>query len=280
MPATDSGYRNAVLHNDFECYSYATEPPLVTLHEHDFCELLLLLDGDVVYHIAGISYRLRPGDLVIVRDHTLHQPYFQTNAVYRRIVVWIRRSYLQQHSTAQTDLSACFEKDSRRAVVPLPAQEYTRFRQLAASLTGCGEYGEDIQAQCALMELLLLVNRAFLAQDAAGTRGGPARFQQATSLMRERYGEPLSLENLAAACYLSKYHFARAFKKEYGVTVYAYLNKVRLSQAKRLIPGGLPLSEIAARCGFGEYNTFLKAFKREYGVSPTVFLKMSRAHTI
>jgi len=277
----DYGYKNALLKGDFQCFFYETEPPPVTLHEHDFCELLLFLGGDVTYHIEGRGYRLKPGDLVIVRERTLHQPYFRSDVCYRRIVVWVKVQYLRQMSTERTDLLACFEKAGECAVLSLTAQERARFEHAAQTLISQSEgYGGDITAQCALMELLLLANLASFARNGAKEAGERTRFEQAISLMRERYDEPLTLDALSASCYLSKYHFSRAFKKEFGITAYGYLSKIRLAEAKRLIPSGLCIAEIANRCGFADYNTFLKAFKREYGTPPTTFLKMVRENVV
>ena len=44
----------------------------VAYHYHEFCKVLLFLKGEAEYVIEGRTYKLRPGDIVLV-GHTLRQ---------------------------------------------------------------------------------------------------------------------------------------------------------------------------------------------------------------
>jgi AraC-like DNA-binding protein len=68
---------------------------------------------------------------------------------------------------------------------------------------------------------------------------------------------------------LSRAAFARRFAELVGQPPLAYLTWWRLSSAGRLLrETDAPLSEIAARVGYGSEFAFANAFKREYGVAP------------
>lgn len=269
----DYGYKNAILQTDYQCFVYEDAPPEVNLHEHDYDELLLFISGDVTYSIAGRPYILLPGDLVAVPSRTLHQPFFGTCRSYNRVVLWIKRKYLQSFSTPGTDLTACFAAGGR--VVHLTETEREHFETLArkAGANGPG-YGADLEAHCAFLNLLLLANRAMLEHRTRSADTGTEPLQNAVVEMERNYTASLDLERLATLCYVSKYHFARQFKRIYGITAHQYLTKVRLAKAKLLLPKGMPVAEVAYKCGFGNYNTFLKAFKKVYGVTPGQYVRL------
>ena len=98
---------------------------------------------------------------------------------------------------------------------------------------------------------------------------GAALIAPALSLIFKNYKEHLSVEELAAACRVSKYYFCRTFKREMGMTVVQYITRYRLSIAEVMLTStGNSIAEIAYECGFGDVNYFNRCYKREKGVSP------------
>ncbi|MFF2090908.1 AraC family transcriptional regulator [Paenibacillus sp. NPDC058174] len=92
-----------------------------------------------------------------------------------------------------------------------------------------------------------------------------------------RYGEGLSVDELASLSGVSRYHLMRAFKERYGKSIVEYLTEVRLQQAKKLmLENGLPISDIAERVGFRSEPYFRTVFKKEVGIAPAVYLRNRR----
>lgn len=61
-----------------------------------------------------------------------------------------------------------------------------------------------------------------------------------------------------------------AFKREYGITVNAYLTEVRLTEALHLLrQGERRIGDIAEMCGFSDQSYFSKVFSARYGVPPS-----------
>ena len=78
----------------------------------------------------------------------------------------------------------------------------------------------------------------------------------------------LTLEKLAAACYVSKYYLSHTFTKEVGVSIYRYILLRRLLLARQLLAAGEPAGTVCRSCGFTDYTSFYRAFRSEYGISP------------
>jgi len=58
---------------------------------------------------------------------------------------------------------------------------------------------------------------------------------QAVNCMWQRYSDPLSLADMAHSAMLSRFHFARAFKEQTGVSPGRFLAAIRIYRAKRML---------------------------------------------
>ena len=95
------------------------------------------------------------------------------------------------------------------------------------------------------------------------------RLKRTLECIAYRYAEPLSLGELAAQAGVSKFHFARLFRRATGTTPYRYLVDRRLDAAKRMLKTtDLAIEEIARRSGFFRANHFSTQFSQRCGVSP------------
>ena len=75
-----------------------------------------------------------------------------------------------------------------------------------------------------------------------------------------------SVEDYAALCHLSKYHFLRLFKKRTGLTPVAYRNAQRLSVAERLLAdSNLTVEAAAFAVGFSSAAYFCRLYKKSRG---------------
>ena len=87
--------------------------------------------------------------------------------------------------------------------------------------------------------------------------------------MAANLAEDLSVPALAARASMSERNFARAFSREVGMTPAAYVEALRVDQARlRLESSGQKLEAVAHDCGFGTVETMRRAFHRRLGVGP------------
>ncbi len=98
------------------------------------------------------------------------------------------------------------------------------------------------------------------------------RLRRALEFMHDNCGRELSLSEIAAAAYLSEFHFARLFKKITGTTPHAYLASLRIEKARRLLAEtDLAISEVGARVGYTSQSHFTKIFREATGLTPRAF---------
>lgn len=131
-------------------------------------------------------------------------------------------------------------------------------------------FGAQLLRGTMLVQLLVLLNRIMLSdksyEDVSADSGG--KIAPALSYINENLTNELNIDDMAALCYLSRYHFMRLFKAQTGCTVHNYIRQKRLVLAARLIREGMSASAAAAECGFVDYSAFHRAFTKTFRVSP------------
>lgn len=101
----------------------------------------------------------------------------------------------------------------------------------------------------------------------------PARhLLRAKDLADARYFEPLGVDDLARAAGLSRAHFSREFRREYGESPHAYLLTRRLERAAALLRAtDRSVADVCVSVGLRSVGSFTTTFTRTYGVSPTSY---------
>lgn len=138
----------------------------------------------------------------------------------------------------------------------------------AASIDGEPRYMQELQN--------LLLHRVLQSHSTLGevhTRAryalAPHRLRRALEFIESNLATNIGLHDIADAVGLSAFHFGRAFRKETGVSPYAYLLRRRVAYARKLLSDPeLALPTVALRCGFNSHSQFSRSFKRDTGVTP------------
>jgi AraC-like DNA-binding protein len=132
--------------------------------------------------------------------------------------------------------------------------------------------------------LLRTAIAGLLGAHAAAAPGGrnsrcsraPAAVARTRELLTERLADPPSLDELAATTGLGPFALLRAFRAETGLPPHAYLNQLRVRQARCLLDGGLAPAEVAAHTGFADQAHLTRHFKRVVGVPPGAYQRERR----
>lgn len=98
--------------------------------------------------------------------------------------------------------------------------------------------------------------------------------RRARSFMEANLGESLTLDDLAGAAGVSRFHFARLFRVSTGSSPMNYLMKLRIARAQvLLLRGDRSVCDIAAALGFCDQSHFSRTFRRLTGQTPREFVR-------
>ena len=274
--------RQTMIRRDFEIYRYRYMDE-VELHHHDFYEIYMLLRGSVSYTVENRIFHMRAGDLMLISPLELHQARVDSNdEPYERIVLWVDRGYLESLSSPHTSLTRCFDTSvpGHTNLLRLPGAIGAPLRSTVdrlCDLRARKDYGSDLLAQGALVELMIGLNRAADSHGDLRPAGTSDQVVDAVlHYINEHYSESLTLDQLAEQFFISKYHLLRKFDAQVGTTVHRYILQKRLMNAKQLLAGGVPPNEVCQYCGFGDYANFYRAFKAEYNQTPRQYIQEAK----
>lgn len=96
----------------------------------------------------------------------------------------------------------------------------------------------------------------------------------ALNYINENYNHELSLSEVAQKVDLSLYYFSHLFKEEIGESFVTYLNKLRITKAKKMLKEtSLNIAEISYKVGYNDPNYFTRVFKEYEEVTPSKYRK-------
>ncbi len=190
----------------------------------------------------------------------------QAEAVVRELMERLRRASLSQCDLFLLEVVTCLVRLARSgglAVEEVFGEGFTG----AVSVSGFSsleELGSWLGERCGRLHDLL------------GWRRSDSTWQmveRAKDYIAGHYtDEQLSVEALCSHIHLSPTYFSTLFKREVGMSFTAYVTKVRMDEAARLLrETDEKTYRIAEATGFSDPNYFSYVFKRHFGLSPSKF---------
>lgn len=142
-------------------------------------------------------------------------------------------------------------------------------------------FNEPLAVEEAVLTLLgEILARVFTTEPARSTRKLSGTLRKHLDVVRrvklvldERFSEKLLLDEIASAVYSSPYHISRVFKRQTGLTIHLYQQRLRLLHAaERMIENSAEnLDRIALDLGFANHSHFTTAFGKTFNLSPSDF---------
>ena len=127
-------------------------------------------------------------------------------------------------------------------------------------------YEEMLQAYCSMVRELSVATLSSLVGEAV------------TSI-RFNIDQPLNLNRIADTLGVHPSHLSRTFKKELGMTLTAYINTLRIEEAKYMLDSSnASVTEIASSVGYSDSNYFSKVFTKLEHVTPHAYRKRKKGN--
>ena len=246
--------------------------------------LLAVLRGNLSYIFDKAPVTLNASQFVLFEPNVS----IAVNANQAEVLfITFSASLVMQHASAMNLIPSKATVTFRSEHISNDSKLDGLFGQFVAELTD-EQPGNEIVLHALLEQLLVQVLRNYAqprrSEALELSRVGlvDRRIRRSVELMHTQLDQDLTLKALAAASYLSPFHFARLFKKLTGSTPHNYLAGIRAARAQLLLAATeLSVTEVGARVGYLSASHFTKAFRLATGTTPREFRKalISSNHT-
>ena len=250
------------------------EPKAYQNHYHSAVEIIMPMTGEVVYTISDFSYRVQPGEVLIIPPNWEHSqaiegPFerflflFEPDSIFsmRDMPLIDRLLRIPIYLSDQQEL-----QDGARALLTEVAACY-RQREFLWN-TKCYSY---------LMQLYVLLGQQNATSDmvmpGVKLRHSDHEIVESARLYIDQYYmREMTLSDVSAFTGYSQSYFSRIFKQQIGTSFSEYLRVKRVSAAAdMLIHTRESVQDIAVKAGFGSIATFNRVFHEVKQCTPTRF---------
>jgi AraC-like DNA-binding protein len=217
-----------------------------------------IIVGDVVYHIHTNQFFLIHPNLV----HS-GKPDFEIG--WQVDTITLKTSFVQQ--ILGENALPIFEK------LIFEGENYLRIFEDCTQLLN--NYEDNFESESKLLfylsELLTIPSKK---TDLRPIKEDNEAIKRAINFIEENYKTNFTLDDVSENAFLSKFHLIRIFKKQVGLTPYAYQLQLKLNEARRLIFEDKSFTEIAHELCFADQAHFTNTFKKyANGANPSDLLK-------
>ena len=256
----------------------------ITWHYHDNYEICFITEGWGKRIVADSIEEFHPGDLIFIGGKLPH--------------VWIadKESSGPSGRTLEMVYLQFSAEVLPKELLMLPEFEYVK-KALKQSERGMRIIGDTLNEVSRIMlqlpymktfekmisfyNLMDIIGRSssnqlLTSEEYINKRftTGNNRINTIHEYLMNHYQEEIELDTLAELVNMAKGSLCRFFKDNMGITIFAYLNKIKIEYAcKLLMNEDLSIFDVSIDSGFNNLSFFNKQFKKSTGLTPTLYRK-------
>ena len=236
----------------------------------------VFISGDFSLIVENMSFKPVYGDFCVLPPRMLH---------YGRVLRKTKLDYYQLDIglNAFDGIPGGHEMLSQLAdtyrgenVFVRPAQSEAKlFLDIVSKLELAVAHKEMSLAFAYCIEAIAKMNELSRAGKKGVVRYLSPHISTAVAYIEENFSRPISIEEIAEVCKISRSYLTRKFKEEIGVSVHDYITNLRMLKATHLL-GEKSVAETAFLLGFCDSSHFISVFKKVFGTTPTSYLSSTR----
>lgn len=236
-------------------------------HEHPYFTLGLMRRGIGTLWAAGVTHRLRRGDVVLIPPGEVHTGGLDTRGGLLSYVALHLPPDLVHQAAEKREFATTLLRDDQLS------RELGRLDSIVADEADLAD--EEAGIVAAVERLVQLSGGA--PGESRPSRSKPRFVEVARGIIDDCFADHArtSLGSLAAEASVSAFHLVREFKRATGLSPHQYVIQTRVRRAAELLARGLPISDIAATVGFADQAHLTTSFRRHLGATPASW---QRAH--
>jgi AraC-like DNA-binding protein len=264
------------LDSDFPFLLFETDGKQALMHQHDFLEINLVVSGNGYYIIEDQRYSINPSNIFIINNSERHMAVHDSDFlilvfIFDTRFIWDNpdefnylKPFLDRNSTFKHKIDhhqECYRELSN--YLNKTVEEYNAKVE-----------GWQMVVKASIMMFLALLYRYYKNNNELGSDSGcyPQKYKKIKPVLDYCYdhlSEPISLDCLAKLVMLNKSYMCYCFKEAMNITIFEYIEQIRINHACRLlVDSDCSIIEVAFESGFNSASYFNRVFKKTMGLTP------------
>lgn len=239
------------------------------MHAHkDFVEISLIRSGISEYLIHDKKQIIRQGDMLIYNSGVVHDEVPDMDASvgsYCIAIGGLHMSGLRENALIPDDAGYVFPT----------GEHFEAMRTICEMMFKSLSAGEPrAEAFCHMLMHALLVKALTVVAGKAAEKDEKVDEPHVLGLrikkyIDEHFTEPITLQSISKALYISPYYLSHVFKEMSGYSPMQYLLRRRIGEAQTLlITTNYSITMIAGMVGYDTHSYFNSQFTKHVGMSP------------
>ena len=251
-------------------------------------ELIYIEYGTLTFFCAGREYVCGAGDFIFFRPGISHSfQVIQTELSQPHIhfdMVWTEDSHrvgisFKDYPQLTREERSIIREDLFRAFPPNPILRFRNkdhVRELFYQIVLSGEEKSPLQRKALMTELIGHIIADNFADTALPAVSPHLTVPcQVKDYIDSSFETPITLETLEKQFFYNRFYLEKQFFRQYGISVIAYRNMLRVRRAKELLRNH-SVTETARLLGYSSVYAFSRAFKNSTGETPSSYLKTEK----
>lgn len=233
-----------------------------SMHTHNTYELLYFLSGDATHIIEDRKYKLKKGNLILIRPFRYHFIQIDSPADYERYDILFdqERDGIESVSLIPEEIEVINLSENPIADAILRRTDYYHKK--------CDKETFFSVIRHLLSELFY--NLSISLPETTGVAPTTSRLlSEALRYINHHLCTLSSVEEIARNLFVSESYLFRLFKNELHQTPKKYITDKRLLLAQKMLSAGEKAVAVSEKCGFGDYTAFYRAYTALFGRSPS-----------
>ena len=248
-----------------------------SLNWHSDFEFKRFYSGKAAIICGSETYEVGAGDIAVINPMEMHTQIY-LSGVLRYDLVFVNPRVIASGMFGEESGADALSRMRFPTVLRDNPRAYALFGRFLEEYRN-KEPAYEMAAEGILRELFAHLIRTELQQsvsreDYEFMYGNARRIAPAMRHIIRYYYEPVTVNELAAMCDMTPYHFCRVFHRMIGSSPMQYVMKQRMQQARRCLESTkMTLGEVAESVGYADEGYFCRLFKKTYGVTPSSLRK-------